>query len=83
MGLRHALVRLPFSKIKVDNPFVMTAVTSAESNTVVKFIIDLSHSLGSSCTAEGVEEAETLAYLNHIGYDLAPGLLHSSAPGRR
>lgn len=67
------LVRLPFSEIKVDQSFVMTAMTSSESRTVVKFIVDLGHSLGLRCTAEGVEDAETLAYLTAIGCDLAQG----------
>ncbi|WP_121969914.1 EAL domain-containing response regulator [Leptolyngbya sp. BC1307] len=67
------LVRLPFSEIKVDKSFVMTAMTSPESRTVVKFIVDLGHSLGLRCTAEGVEDAEILDYLNHIGCDLAQG----------
>lgn len=67
------LVRLPFSEIKVDKSFVITAMTSSESRTVVKFIVDLGHSLGLRCTAEGVEDAETLAYLNDIGCDLAQG----------
>ena len=67
------LVRLPFSEIKVDKSFVMTAMTSSESRTVVKFIVDLGHSLGLRCTAEGVEDAETLKYLTNIGCDLAQG----------
>ncbi|MFQ4137953.1 EAL domain-containing protein [Nodosilinea sp. PGN35] len=67
------LVRLPFSEIKVDKSFVMTAMASSESRTVVKFIVDLGHSLGLRCTAEGVEDAETLAYLTAIGCDLAQG----------
>ncbi|MBD1917394.1 MULTISPECIES: EAL domain-containing response regulator [Cyanophyceae] len=67
------LVRLPFSEIKVDKSFVMTAMTSPESRTVVKFIVDLGHSLGLRCTAEGVEDAETLDYLTTIGCDLAQG----------
>ncbi|WP_017302072.1 EAL domain-containing response regulator [Nodosilinea nodulosa] len=67
------LVRLPFSEIKVDKSFVMTAMTSSESRTVVKFIVDLGHSLGLRCTAEGVEDAETLNYLNDISCDLAQG----------
>ncbi len=67
------LVRLPFSEIKVDKSFVMTAMTSSESRTVVKFIVDLGHSLGLRCTAEGVEDAKTLEYLTNIGCDLAQG----------
>lgn len=67
------LVRLPFSEIKVDKSFVMTAMRSPESRTVVKFIVDLGHSLGLNCTAEGVEDAETMAYLKEINCDLAQG----------
>lgn len=67
------LVRLPFSEIKVDKSFVMTAMSSQESRTVVKFIVDLGHSLGLRCTAEGVEDAEVMAYLTEIGCDLAQG----------
>ncbi|WOD39061.1 EAL domain-containing response regulator [Nodosilinea sp. E11] len=67
------LVRLPFSEIKVDKSFVMTAMNSQESRTVVKFIVDLGHSLGLRCTAEGVEDAQTLDYLTEIGCDLAQG----------
>lgn len=67
------LVRLPFSEIKVDKSFVMTAVHSAESRTVTKSVVDLGHSLRLRTTAEGVENAETLAFLTGIGCDLAQG----------
>lgn len=69
------LVRLPFSEIKVDKSFVMTAMKSQESRTVVKFIVDLGHSLGLGCTAEGVEDAATMDYLKLIHCDLAQGYL--------
>lgn len=67
------LVRLPFSEIKVDKSFVMTAMKSQESRTVVKFIVELGHSLGLRCTAEGVEDVETLIFLRGIGCHLAQG----------
>ena len=67
------LVRLPFSEIKVDKSFVMTTMQSQESCTVVKFIVDLGHSLGLRCTAEGVEDEATLDYLRQVGCDLAQG----------
>lgn len=67
------LVRLPFSEIKVDKSFVMTAMQSQESRTVTKFIVDLGHSLGLRCTAEGAEDLQTLAYLQKIGCDLVQG----------
>jgi EAL domain-containing protein (putative c-di-GMP-specific phosphodiesterase class I)/FixJ family two-component response regulator len=67
------LVRLPFSEIKVDKSFVMQAQQSSEARTVIKSIIDLGHSLGLLVTAEGVEDLDTLNYLNSLGCDLAQG----------
>ena len=67
------LVRLPFSEIKVDRSFVMTARHSDESRTVIRSIVDLGRSLGLKSTAEGVEDHETLIYLRDIGCDLAQG----------
>jgi EAL domain-containing protein (putative c-di-GMP-specific phosphodiesterase class I) len=67
------LVRLPFSEIKVDRSFVMNAARSRESRTVIKSIVDLGHGLDLSLTAEGVEDAETLKFLEDIGCDLAQG----------
>jgi EAL domain-containing protein (putative c-di-GMP-specific phosphodiesterase class I) len=67
------LVRLPFSEIKVDRSFVMQALQSREAGTVTKSIIDLGHSLGLVVTAEGVEDLDTLNYLNRLGCDLAQG----------
>jgi EAL domain-containing protein (putative c-di-GMP-specific phosphodiesterase class I) len=69
------LVRLPFSEIKIDKSFVMQAQQSQESRTVIKSIIDLGHSLGLLVTAEGVEDLDTLNYLNSLGCDLAQGYL--------
>lgn len=67
------LVRLPFSELKIDKSFVMTAMHSEESRTVTRFIVDLGRSLGLRCTAEGVEDVHILAYLQAIGCDLAQG----------
>jgi EAL domain-containing protein (putative c-di-GMP-specific phosphodiesterase class I)/FixJ family two-component response regulator len=67
------LVRLPFSEIKVDRSFVMTATRSSESRVVVESIIRLGHSLGLRVVAEGVEDAQTMQYLREEGCDLAQG----------
>lgn len=67
------LARLPFSEIKVDKSFVMTARESEESRTVVRSIVDLGHGLGLRATAEGIENQETMDYLTGIGCDLAQG----------
>lgn len=67
------LARLPFSEIKIDKSFVMTAAASKESRTVIKTIIDLGHGLGLYTSAEGIESDDTLEYLRSIGCDLAQG----------
>ncbi len=78
------LVRLPFSEIKVDKSFVMSAPRSEESRAVIKSIVELGHSLGLRATAEGVEDLDTMEYLKEIGCDLAQGFLVSRPlPGDR
>ncbi|MCX4187048.1 EAL domain-containing protein [Methylophaga sp. OBS4] len=67
------LIRLPFSEIKIDKSFVMTAKTDKESLSVIKFIIDLGNDLGLQITAEGVEDEETLIILKSLGCNQAQG----------
>jgi EAL domain-containing protein (putative c-di-GMP-specific phosphodiesterase class I) len=67
------LARLPFSEIKVDRSFVISASHSIESRAVIRSIVDLGRSLGMKATAEGVEDAVSLSFLNHIGCDEVQG----------
>jgi EAL domain-containing protein (putative c-di-GMP-specific phosphodiesterase class I) len=67
------LVRLPFSEVKVDRSFVMTAARSEESRAVIRSVIGLGHSLGLRVTAEGVEDDVALNYLREAGCDQAQG----------
>jgi len=67
------LARLPFSEIKLDKSFVMTALESQESRTIVRSIVELGHSLGLHAVAEGVENRQTLELLAEAGCDLAQG----------
>ncbi|PXY00315.1 EAL domain-containing protein [Halomonas sp. LBP4] len=71
------LVRLPFSEIKVDKRFVMTATDSEESRAVIRSVVELGRSLGLNTTAEGVEDSETLDYLDELKCGLAQGYLIS------
>lgn len=73
------LVRLPFSELKVDKSFVMTATASFESRQVIQAIVGLGQSLGIQSTAEGVEDKETLQFLRDIGCDFAQGF-HIAKP---
>ena len=78
------LARLPFSELKVDKSFVMRDRQTAESRTIIKSVVDLGHSLGLCVTAEGVEDQETLDYLNTVGCDLAQGyLIAKPMPGNQ
>lgn len=75
------LVRLPFSEIKIDKSFVMTATRSTESLAVVRSIIELGHSLELRVVAEGVEDEATLQLLRELGCDVAQGF-HLGRPVR-
>jgi EAL domain-containing protein (putative c-di-GMP-specific phosphodiesterase class I) len=57
----------------VDKSFVISATRSVESRAVVKSIVDLGHSLELRVVAEGVEDADTLRYVEDVGCDLAQG----------
>lgn len=67
------LARLPFSEMKVDKSFVMTATVSQESRTIVSSIIELGHKLDLRVVAEGVEDEATLDFLNRAGCDYVQG----------
>ncbi|HKL52627.1 MAG TPA: EAL domain-containing response regulator [Wenzhouxiangellaceae bacterium] len=67
------LVRLPFSEIKVDKSFVMSAETSEESRNVVRSIVELGKSLGIMTTAEGIESQWALDFLRPLGCDFCQG----------
>jgi EAL domain-containing protein (putative c-di-GMP-specific phosphodiesterase class I) len=67
------LVRLPFSEIKIDKSFVMTAIASCESQAVVRSVIELGHSLELRVVTEGVEDDATLRLLHDLGCDVAQG----------
>lgn len=68
-----ALVRMPFSEVKVDKTFVMTSADSRESRLVIKAIIELAHSLNMQVAAEGIEDNAALELLRKMGCDQAQG----------
>lgn len=70
---------LPLQEIKVDRSFVSGMHRRSEEFTIVRSMIDLGHNLGLEVVAEGVEHADDLAMLRHLGCDLAQGF-HLSMP---
>ncbi|HEX7029958.1 MAG TPA: EAL domain-containing response regulator [Gammaproteobacteria bacterium] len=73
------LSRLPFSEIKIDRSFVMSAPHSEESRTIIKSIVGLGRNLGLKTVAEGVEDEKTLDLLEAVGCDVAQGF-HIARP---
>ena len=64
---------IPLSEIKIDRQFVMGLATSSRDQLLIKSTIALAHALGHMVTAEGVEDAETLAMLRTLRCDRAQG----------
>jgi diguanylate cyclase (GGDEF)-like protein len=67
------LRRLPVRELKIDRTFVARLGHSREDQEIVRTIIDLGHRLDYRVTAEGVEDAATLAWLADAGCDHAQG----------
>lgn len=57
------LKRFPISTLKIDKIFINELLESEESAALTTAIIAMGHSLGLSVTAEGIETAEQLSFL--------------------
>lgn len=68
-----ALARLPFSELKVDRSFVMSASRSGEARSIIRAVIGLGRSLELRTVAEGVEDEQTLRFLREEGCEHAQG----------
>jgi diguanylate cyclase (GGDEF)-like protein/PAS domain S-box-containing protein len=75
-SLSH-LHRLPVDTLKVDRSFIAELTRRRESVEIVRTIVQLGHGLGLRVVAEGVETAEQLAFLRHMGCDYAQGYFYS------
>jgi EAL domain-containing protein (putative c-di-GMP-specific phosphodiesterase class I)/CHASE2 domain-containing sensor protein len=67
------LKRLPLDEVKIDRSFVQFAHQNRGDAILVRSTIELAHELGLKVVAEGVEDAECLAFLRTVGCDLAQG----------
>jgi len=64
---------LPVDEVKIDRTFVKDVSTSEADRSIVQAIIGLSHGLGCTVTAEGVESAAAALWLTVAGCDSAQG----------
>ena len=65
----------PVSTIKIDKSFLENLNYSHKSSTIINAIIGLSHDLGFSVVAEGVENRDQLDFLQQAGCDVYQGYL--------
>ncbi|PWT88368.1 MAG: hypothetical protein C5B56_08845 [Proteobacteria bacterium] len=75
-SLTH-LKSLPISRVKIDRSFVSNIMADSESRSIVDAISRLSHNLGKSVVAEGVEDEHQLLAVRDLGCDVAQGYLFS------
>lgn len=71
------LKRLPLDKIKIDRGFVQEMQNNNDDATIVRTVIQLSHSLQLKVLAEGVETREVEQLLVELGCDEGQGYLYS------
>ena len=71
------LQKLPISTLKIDRSFVRDLEHNAHNKNIVEATINLSHTLGLSVVAEGIETPEQLAILQSLGCDYGQGYLFS------
>jgi len=67
------LARLPVDMVKLDRSFIVNCADDKRQRRIVAGIVDMCKDLGLSCTAEGVETAEQLAFIARTGCDRAQG----------
>jgi|GEM_PF-1610372 len=67
------LKKFPFDTLKIDRAFVMGITESLEDQALVKSIIAMAHGLGLKVISEGIEDADTDAFLRANKSDYLQG----------
>ena len=68
---------LPIDEVKLDRHFIAPMLSDPRAAAVVEAVIDLAHRLGINIVAEGIENAETAAWLHEHGCDVGQGFFLS------
>jgi EAL domain-containing protein (putative c-di-GMP-specific phosphodiesterase class I)/CheY-like chemotaxis protein len=69
------LTRIPFTELKIDQSFVRDAPTKPASRAMLESSLEMARKLGIVAVAEGVEHAQEVVLLRHLGCDLIQGHL--------
>ncbi len=67
------LLDLPIDQIKIDRSLISQMTGDPRGFLIVKTIIELSHAMGVTCVAEGIEDLGIMNQLRAIGCDYAQG----------
>lgn len=67
------LLRLPFNELKIDRSFIGELQKTSESAVITKTIVDMTHNLGMTVVAEGIEDGAALELLDEYGCDCGQG----------
>ena len=71
------LKRLPVDEVKIDKSFILDMDKNDEDASIVKSVIDLTHTLGHAVVAEGIESENIMNILKDLGCDYAQGYFYS------
>ena len=67
------LKQLPVTELKIDRSFVDKVYSDSDDQIIVRSTIRMAHDMGLSVVAEGIEDQETLHWLQENDCDLAQG----------
>lgn len=73
------LRKLPVSVIKIDQSFVSGMLTNETDAVLVHTIVDMTHNLGHTLVAEGIEDESQRQHLACLGVELGQGFLFDRA----
>ena len=72
-GARGASFELASGSCRTPRQFIESVTTDTRAAAVVRAAIDLTHTLGLTVVAEGVEDADTATWLREQGCDVGQG----------
>lgn len=71
------LQTLAVDKLKIDQSFVRDLTLNQDNRAIVSAIVQMAHTLGLACIAEGVESQDIAAALHRLGCQQAQGYLYA------
>lgn len=72
-AILNYLRQLPITTVKLDRSYVQNVMNSHTDQAITEMLIQLAHAIGLRVIAEGVEDANVLAYLEAHGCDECQG----------